>query len=96
MLCILVSNGSFLKDDGFVDVQVAWGNIMLGDKWLLFVDDFVNTNVGVEVGFSVLEDDDGTIGASTATSISSILGHQNNQRCVPVRADTNRIVERPV
>ena len=39
---------------------------MLGNKWLLQLNDLVGTNVGVEVGLDGIESYDGAVGTSAA------------------------------
>ena len=56
---------------------------MLGDEWLLHVDDVVDAAVCMEVGLDVLECDDGTIGAA-ATELA--VGCQS-------RRETDGVVE---
>ena len=47
-------------------LQVTRGDVVPGNEGLLLVDNFVDTNVGVEVGLNVLEEDDRSISSSTS------------------------------
>ena len=49
-----------------LNLQIANGHAARSNKWFLFVDDLVNTDVRVEVGLDVLEDRYGAIGTPTA------------------------------
>ena len=47
-------------------LQVTRGDVVPGNEGLLLIDNFVDTDVGVEVGLNVLEEDDGAISSSTS------------------------------
>ena len=46
---------------------------MLGNEWFLLVNDLVNTQVCVEVGLDLLEDDHGTVSAGAARIRSAMI-----------------------
>ena len=46
--------------------QVARGDVVPSNERLLLVDNFVDTNVGVEVGLNVLEEDNRAVSSSTS------------------------------
>lgn len=50
------------------NVQITGGDVMLGNKWLLEVDDLVQADVGVESSFNCVEDHDRTVSAPKVTS----------------------------
>ena len=68
---------------------------MLGDERLLFIDDLINTDVGVEVGLNIFEDNDRTV--STSTSVAPRQYVDSKIVCKgehgPVGADTNSVME---
>ena len=47
------------------NVQISGGDVVASNEWLLLVHDLIDTNVCVEVGLNVLEDDDRAIGSSS-------------------------------
>lgn len=63
---------------------------MLGDEWLLHVDDVVNAAVCMEVGLDVLKCDDGTIGAAAAEL--AVGGQSRRESDGIVEGETERLV----
>ena len=63
---------------------------MLGDEWLLHVDDVVNAAVCMEVGLDVLKCDDGTIGAAAAEL--AVGGQSRRESDGIVEGETKRLM----
>ena len=53
------------------DLQVTDGDVVTSNEGLVLVDDFVDTGVGVVLGFDVVEDDNRTIGTSATADASA-------------------------
>ena len=47
-------------------LQVTRGDVVPGNEGLLLIDNFVDTDVGVEVGLDILENDNGAVSSSTS------------------------------
>ena len=68
----LRSTGAVGDTDGAGELdEVGGGDVVTLDERPLLVDDLVDTEVGVEVGLDVLEEGDGTVGASTSVRSSA-------------------------
>lgn len=48
------------------NVQITGGNVVAGNERLLLVHDLVDTDVGVEIGLDILENDNGAVSSSTS------------------------------
>ena len=55
----------YLMDNWERLLQIAGGDVVAGNEGFLRLHNFIDTQVGVERGLYVTEDDDGAIGASS-------------------------------
>ena len=62
---------------------------MLGDEWLLSLDDLVNATVGVEYGLNVVEGDDGAV--RTAAAKLTTGGERGREADGIVEGQTERL-----
>ena len=56
--------------ESYVYLQVTRGDVVPGNEGLLLIDNFVDTDVGVEVGLNVIEESDRSIGTSATADAS--------------------------
>lgn len=55
---------------------------MASNEWLLRIDNVVDSTVGVESGFDLVESDDGSVGtSSTIECLSSVTIHEDAKVC---------------